>query len=215
MARNKILAGQFCRVFAHLSARPAWPVLGRDVEKKTSAVYPEHHRSIRQRSFTLIELVIVLVIIGIIVAVVLPRFDVFYAVKFRTAVKRVVQDIRYVQNVAMTQHVKTRMIFNPVGDTYEGEYYDTTSSLWVDLKDSFQNPLRIDYTTDIQYGGIDLSNANFGGATPEILIFTFAGIPQDSDENDITTAGFVSLDYRDYPQEVINVTPKTGKVVLP
>jgi MSHA pilin protein MshC len=67
------------------------------------------------KGFTLIELVMVLVLIGIIAAVVAPRLGDMTSMKAGSFKDKLRADIRYAQNLAMTRGKRTRVYFNGTG----------------------------------------------------------------------------------------------------
>lgn len=75
-----------------------------------------------EKGFTLIELVMILVLIGIISAVIVPRFGNVSETKAGALKDKLKADIRYAQNLAMTQNQRYRVYFNsapaPAPDGY-------------------------------------------------------------------------------------------------
>jgi prepilin-type N-terminal cleavage/methylation domain-containing protein len=166
------------------------------------------------RAFTLIEMVMVIVIVGILTAVAIPRFSSFYAIKLDGVAKKLVSDIRYVQQIAVAEHVNTRIVFNSAVDTYTAykEVSPSGSGNWIVLVDPFTrrslNPW-VNFVTDPKYQGINILSVNFGG-TPT-LRFDWQGVPQDGNGANLSADGSVTLDYQDN-SSTIYVTPNTGRV---
>ncbi len=67
------------------------------------------------RGFTLIELVMVIVLIGIIAVFVAPRLPNITTTNAGAFVDKLRADIRYAQNLAMTRNRRTRVYFNGAG----------------------------------------------------------------------------------------------------
>jgi MSHA pilin protein MshC len=65
-----------------------------------------------QKGFTLIELVMVLVLIGIVAAFVAPRLGNIAATNAGAFTDKLRSDIRYAQNLAMTRNQRHRVYFN-------------------------------------------------------------------------------------------------------
>jgi MSHA pilin protein MshC len=82
--------------------------------------------SMDRKGFTLIELVMVLVLIGIMAAVVVPRLPNVASTKAGVIVDKLRADIRYAQNLAMTRSRRTRVSFT--GATRYDVLSDTTGT---------------------------------------------------------------------------------------
>jgi len=155
--------------------------------------------------FTLMELIMVIVIIGILAAIVIPRFESFYAIKLDGATKKVVSDIRYTQQLAVTRHTNSRIIFSADNDNYLVEEENPQGSdNWVSVIDPFTRRvgLSVDFNTDAQYQGIDIQSTDFG----DTLQFDWQGIPQL-----VGPAGSLILFYRGI-NRTISIKQNTGRV---
>jgi hypothetical protein len=91
--------------------------------------------------------------------------------------KKVISDIRYVQQVAISRHTNTRMIFNKATDTYIAEEeFPSGNNTWISIKSPFtKGDLKVNYATDPQYRGIDITDANFNSSNT--LQFKWQGEP--------------------------------------
>lgn len=165
--------------------------------------YPKKPGNIK--GFTLIEVIMVIVIIGILVSVAIPRFNSFYAVKFSGAIKKVVSDIRYVQSLAISRHETCRIVFDSLNNTYS--VYLANNSLAIDP--FTRGSLQINFNTSPQYNGIDITSVNFGGTNT--LRFTWEGVPQDGNGTNLSADGSVGFSYQGNIS-TIYITPNTGKV---
>lgn len=167
------------------------------------------------RAMTFIELVMIIVIIGILAVVALPRFETYYQIKVQAAAKKVVTDIRYVQNKAISRHADTRIIFNGGSEYYRAYYCDSdcaNEANWSALQDpSTRLDLVVDFSSDHQYTGIDMFAVNFNST--DTLRFNWQGIPQDNAGSNLTSFGSLSLDYKN-SSVTISVAPQTGKTVI-
>ncbi len=160
------------------------------------------------KAFTLIEIVMVIVILGVLALLAAPRFADFYFIKLRSAAVKVVSDIRYTQQYALANHDDYKIIFNTTNNTYDCQLVSDSSY----IKDPFtQGNLSVNFNTDVQYKGIKINSATFGSGST--LRFNWQGIPQDSTGAALTSAGTVNLTYQSR-SITISVGPQTGLVTM-
>lgn len=162
--------------------------------------------------FTLIEFIMIIVIIGILGMVAIPRFEVYYDIKLQAAGKRVRTDIRYVQSVSILRHTDTKIVFDDINDTYQAFYYDSDSNNWQPIQDPLTRlDLSRDFHTDSQYRGIDITGVDIN--TTDTLKFDWWGTPKDANDNNLTQEGWISLVCKGR-SIIIKITPQTGKVSI-
>jgi len=156
--------------------------------------------------FTLIEIIMVIVIVSILMAVAVPRFQAFNTVKLNGAVKKIVSDIRYAQQLSLATHDTYRLSFDPSADKY-GVLRANDSQY---AKDPFsRKDFLVDLKNDKRYGGVDISSASFGGTTG--LQFTWDGLVQNTNGANLTSEGSTVISYKGQSM-TIYVRPLTGTV---
>lgn len=99
---------------------------------------PHCRTRVNQAGFTLIELVIIILIIGILSFFAMPRFD-QNGPKVSAVAKKLVEDLRYVQNRAVTTQLGHRMAFvNCVAGCtqYQVLQFDPLTGLWTPARDT-------------------------------------------------------------------------------
>ena len=161
-------------------------------------------KAILRKGVTLIELVMVMVMIGILVALAIPRFDSFYSIKLEGCMKKVISDIRFSQQMAVSRHVNSRIVFDAGADNYTAQEQLVTGGPWSGIKDPFtRTNLVMNYRSDPQYKGIDIISANFNSSN--ILQFDWQGAP--------LLGGRVTFNYLGNTRTVV-VANNTGKVSL-
>lgn len=154
--------------------------------------------------FTIIEVIMVIIIISILAVLALPRFDSFYEIKLNGAVKKIISDIRYTQQLAISCHEDYRISFT--GNTYDVRRVSDNAYATSPFD---RGNLTVNFNTDSQYNGIAISNPTFAGTTN--LRFDWNGNPLGSTGANLTTAGQVSFSYHGNSLTV-SVEPGTGKV---
>jgi MSHA pilin protein MshC len=85
-----------------------------------------------QHGFTLIELVIIIVLLAIIAAVAIPRMGDVTSMKAAATAEKLKSDIRYAQELAMTQNRSYRVYLNsgPAPNPGYAVVYDTSGGAW-------------------------------------------------------------------------------------
>lgn len=164
--------------------------------------------------FTLIETIMVIVILGILAALTIPKFNSFYGIKLSGAIKKVRSDIRYVQQLGISQHMDTRIVFDTANNSYQASYCTVSGGVcgnsWAAITDPFtRGNLQAYFNTDPQYRGIDLTGASFGGTST--LRFDWQGVPQNSSRVNLAADGSASFSYQGNSSTVY-ITPNTGRI---
>ena len=169
-------------------------------------------------SFTLIEVVIVIVILGILVITSFPNISVFNSIKFSSAGKKVLSELRYAQSIAMSRNCYVAAQFIPSANRYSFYYCNAVDPVdcfpvsalnWPFLSDPLSGGNMTTEYSSGDYRGINLAVSNF--ASTDMLIFASNGTPLDGTGTALVSNGVVRLEY-DQGSIVFNVVPKTGKV---
>ncbi len=120
-------------------------------------------KNTRNDGFTLIELVIVMLIIGIISVMSYPRFtNTVQSMNLRVATDKLADDLRYVYNYAVTNHRNTWFSINIGNNSYSYGVYNTQpSSDPVVLTDPATNQPAIINLDN--YNGVTITAESLGG----------------------------------------------------
>ncbi len=192
----------------HVPTQPGRPYVPR----------PTSHVPQGLRGFTIVELVMVIVIIGILSVIAHSRFTTYYDLKLEGAARKLAADIRYAQQFSLSQHVTHGIEFDVTNNRYRIYVVSTgvnvTDPLTREAGVSGQNWTSgyvVTYNTDPEFEGIDLTSASFGGTAT--LRFTSLGKPQDSTGADLAATGSAGMSLQGYSRTV-QVTPNTGQVAV-
>ena len=163
----------------------------------------------KRNGFNLIELVVILVIIGITGVVALIAFNPYKGIKLDAGAKKVLADLQYVRNLALSTAKWYGVIFevDPV-NTYT--VYETDGTTDTVIK----NPSNLgkDFIIDLNnyYGGIIISSVDIGGGNK--VEFHPLGKPYaDKNGSAIVSAGSIIISFAGTTKEVA-ITPNTGRI---
>jgi prepilin-type N-terminal cleavage/methylation domain-containing protein len=156
--------------------------------------------------FTFIELVMVIVIVGILAVVTVPRFQAFNIIKLNSAVKKIVSDIRYTQSIAVSSHDMYGMTFDTGLERYDvRRVRDNTFA-----RDPFSRQnFTVSFASDPMYGGMNIVSANFGNTNQ--LRFGWNATPLNGNNVSLTSEGSLAVSYRGASMSIY-VSPGTGTV---
>ena len=134
---------------------------------------------IRDRGFTLIELVMVMVIVGIMAVVASPIFQNFPQMRAEMAAFKLRSDIRYAQIFALQSSLTTRIVFNAVTNSYQLEHDNGVGGYIPIVNPANRDNYTVNFNTG-DFQGVTLSSVQLAAPTagnPNIIIFNGAGAP--------------------------------------
>jgi MSHA pilin protein MshC len=135
------------------------------------------------RGFTLIELVMVIVLIGIVAVFAAPRLGNITSTKAGAFVDKLRADVRYAQSLAMSQNRRYRVYFNAAPSPTPGYAVvndATGNGIWGEAGEFAADPAgtgNLSVTLSGQYAGITFSTVGFSGNYVE---FNSLGVPFDN-----------------------------------
>lgn len=156
------------------------------------------------RAYTLIEVLIVVVILGIAAAIVVPQMLRAGTLGVQAATRIVVADILFAQNEAATRKQTRRVVFDTANNSYQ--ITDAAGAAVASTLQAGANPVyEVSFENDDRFEGVDILAADFNG-TPA-LEFDDLGSP--------TSPSGGSIDLRfDQQQYRIAIAPFTGRVTI-
>jgi general secretion pathway protein H len=163
---------------------------------------PKHVSSLP--AFTLVEVLVVIVIMGIAGAVVVPQMLNAGTLHVQAAARSIISDILVAQNEAVVRQSTRQIVFN----TQANEYTLTDSQgNAMDAPWGHAGKYVVNFTKDMRFAHVRIENVAFGAdeSTQNTLSFNELGEPSNGGTIDVVSG---TTGYR------ITVTPFTGKVTI-
>ena len=156
--------------------------------------------------FTIIELVMVILILGVIAAFAMATIGSFGSNKLDAAANKMLFDLRYAQQLGIDRHVPCGVSFDTSGNSYF-VYIGDISTLAIDPYR--KKDLSVDYDTDDELKGVGLASASFG----TIIYFDYMGTPYVSGGSLLSSEGVIALQYGT-ASKTIRIQPNTGETKI-
>lgn len=159
-----------------------------------------------RRAYTLVEMLIVIVILGIAAALVVPQMGSTDVLKAEGAVRMIVADISIVQSDAIAMQRRRAIVFNPASPS---NYFITavsgnTINIDIDTLDTRELPLAT-------FGNAVITGTNMANNT---LVFDELGSPVTGPQSD-TPAGIQTIDIQARNERYrISIEAYTGRVTV-
>ncbi len=161
------------------------------------------------KGFTFIELVLIIVIIGIIAVVAIPKMMDIGEVRLAAALEKVAADLRYAREFAMNHNSRSKVVFS----ANEYTIYEESAGAWQIIEDP---ATRDDYTILLDsglYRGVTIASVTFDGGSE--VQFDALGAPYISFEVKLQNNGVVMLNCTGVDRTSgIRVYPVTGRIDL-
>lgn len=162
----------------------------------------------KEAGFTLVELVLIIVILGILAVFAVPRMVDTTSTKAAAAARKLQSDIAYAQELAMTRNARYRVYVNSAPGPSPG--YAVTDSAGGIVPDPAGGNLSIALNTG-SYAGITIS----GGFSGSFIEFNTLGVPYNSGGAPLGAATVLTVNANATPERTVTVQPQTGKVSSP
>lgn len=173
----------------------------------------------RERGFTLVEVVLIIVLLMILAAGALPRAGNMAGTKAAATARKLQSDIAYAQQLAMVQNQRYRVYFNTPPQTPASGYSVVNNAdgdgVWGEAGEFAVDPANSVANLSVtlnagDYAGITISAVGFSGSYVE---FSTLGVPYDGG-GALAAAKSVSVAGGGVTRTV-TVQPQTGKVSSP
>jgi len=157
-------------------------------------------------SFTLVELVMLIAILGFMILIAVPNINSYYDVKLISCAQKISADIRYTQYLSIAEHKSYGVQFNSA-DNYYMVYEPATGSV---AKDPYSRAnMELDLDTTQEYKGISISSVNIDFANE--IRFSSLGEPLNSSGSGLSSRGTITVSFKSR-SKTIAVYPVTGWV---
>ncbi len=142
----------------------------------------------RCRGFTTVELVITIVILGILSGVAVPALAKISSLRHGAGLSVLVQDLRYAQSLAMSDQLRTWVVFDVSANSYS-MFIEPSAGAGRSGRVPLEDPLTHDDLLrdldELSVGALTLSSVNISGGVE--LEFDASGTPYDASESKLTT----------------------------
>jgi len=156
--------------------------------------------------FTLVELVMMIVIIGIIALAVMPKSTSGSRVRLESACQKIASDLRYAHEMSLAQQVRFGLSFDPGNEAYF-VYRANVGTVAIDPQT--RNNFNVSFITLNEFKGIDIVSTNFSNKTE----FDSTGAPYDGSGIILSSQGVITLQTTDGAySRTVRIEAKTGKV---
>jgi len=157
------------------------------------------------RGVTLIEMVMIIVILGIVALIAMPKAVTSQAVRLEAACQKIASDLRYAQQMALAQQVRFGISFNPASEAYF-VYRVNTGTVAIDPQT--RNNFNVSFVTLNEFKGIDIVSTNFS----DKIEFNSAGEPYDGNSVILSSQGVITLQAQaGLYSRTVRIEAKTGK----
>ncbi len=169
-----------------------------------------------RRAYTLLELMIVIVLLGVAAAVVAPNLRGSEPIRVQTAVRAIASDIMFAQSDALAYQQRRAVVFDPAANTYWiAEVTGNTVDFNADAMYKVDGPnqrflVSID---DLSGGAAQLISADFDGL--EMVVFDELGGPVAGLASETpASGGSLVIGGDDGARFRLRVEPYTGRVTV-
>lgn len=164
------------------------------------------------KGFTLVELIVVIVIIGIASMIAVPMMSSAADMQARAAANRIAADLDYAKSLAMTHQKAFSVVFAPSNERYDIRETATDTLVKDPMRPS--SDYLVDFTTERQLSRVNIASSNFDSHISNAVTFNYLGTPYSG--KGLTTpltTGRITLTADNFTLYV-DIEPVTGYVTV-
>jgi prepilin-type N-terminal cleavage/methylation domain-containing protein len=158
------------------------------------------------KGFTLIELVVIILIVGILAISVLVSGTAKGPVRLEAACQRLAADLRYIQQMAMAQQVRFGISFDTSDESYFGYRVNTSNKA---KSPHTQSDLEVEFDEMKEFNEIQITSTNFS----DRVEFDSIGAPYDGSSAPLSSEGVATLT-DGTNSRTVRIEAVTGKVSI-
>jgi len=159
--------------------------------------------------FTLLEIIIVVVILGIAALIAVPMFSGAADMQVRAAANRIAADLDYAKGLAVTHQQEYSVVFDTGNEAYE---IQDQSGTVINHPAQTGSQYVVDFETDDNFSRVNIATVVFNSPMNHTITFDYLGSPFDGDGNPLNS-GIITLQ-ADTFTITVDVEPVTGYVTV-
>ncbi len=156
--------------------------------------------------FTMIEILVVVVIIGIAAMLVVPMMSAAASMQIRSAAKMIAADLEYAKSMAISRQKIYAVVFDDSAESYQIE--DPNGIIAHPVRKGFQYV--VNFSNDSRLDKVDIANVDFDSTSK--VKFDYLGSPKNGSGTDLNS-GVITLQAGG-TSITINVEPVTGFISI-
>jgi len=170
--------------------------------------YQQTKIQVKNNGFTLIEILIVIVVIGIAAMIVVPMMSSAATMQIRAAANIIAADLEYAKSMAISRGQNYSVVFDKSTESYsikkDGSVIPHPVKKGFDYVISFQSDSRLDR--------VDIFNVVFDPGSSQTITFDYLGSPYSGTGNPLNS-GVITLQAGGITK-IINIEPITGYISI-
>jgi prepilin-type N-terminal cleavage/methylation domain-containing protein len=165
-----------------------------------------------RQGFTLIELIVVVVIIGIASLIAVPMLSTAADMQVRSAANRIAADLDYAKSLAMTHQKAFSVVFSPSTESYDIRETGTDTVISDPMRPS--QTYAVNFKLDSRSSRVDIVSSSFDSVLSNAITFDYLGSPYSGKGlANALNSGRITLT-SDHFTLYVDVEPVTGYVTI-